>query len=427
MKKLKSGKSIMKIVFVMVFVLAVGLQESKGDIITSGTVGSRIAIGVNSDGTLNTPNGSGYDADGQGPGTARGGTDIGVLNDGTFAAGSTGIALEWNDTLFDYHGEAGGPDFGNGFYDGTSPGCLCEGWGVSGYNGGLFGSDPLAGSGYSNKHHAQVNLTVDNFWSDSTSITSETSLTAGPSLSVKQVFTAAPQASDRIFQNLVTITNTGGTAIDNVRYTRVMDWDIPMREFIELVTLQGTGTTAFLEEAHDGGFSGVNPFATHGIFPPGTPNALKGDFEFELLSSVFHSSTSHAAATGATDFVKLGGLTNSDHGAYFRFNFGTLGAGESKSFFVFYGAAQTELEMLEALQLVGTELYSLGQGTNLTSGGVLIDPSLMPTYAFAFKDVGGVPIVDVIPVIPEPGTFALLGIGLAGLGYFGRKRILKKK
>ncbi|MBC8550196.1 MAG: PEP-CTERM sorting domain-containing protein [Candidatus Brocadiales bacterium] len=386
-KKSESGKIIFGYVFVVVFVLAIGIRESKGTIITSGTDGSRIALGVQSFGQLNAAPASG---------------EVHVLNS---SGCEVGIALEWTQAQLDVVGSGSSP----GFYDAISPGNRYEGWGVSGFNDG----DAGAGSGYVNSYTGfsggvPVNLTNDSFTSTVSSVTSVTSITTGPALQVTQTYAASIAAPNRLFENKVVIKNTGATAIGNVRYVRVMDWDVPQTEFTEFSTIQGTVTTTMLDGAnssHDGGYSLSDPFAVY----DGGDDSTDGNFGFKQFAN--------DNSTLDTDYIDNGGGAAADTGVYFRFNFGSLAADAEYGFSIFYGAAGTEFDMLVGLQLAGAELYSLGN-SNVTNH------ELSPTYAFAFTGVGGEEIVN---VVPEPGTFALLGIGLAGLGYLSRKRIFKFK
>ena len=375
----------MKIAFIMAFVLVAGLQESQGVIMTSG----KIALGVDTSGELNVvPIGS----------------EVSSINGTSFGVG---LSYSWSQAELD---AVGTPERTPGFYDSTTPACYCEGWGVSGTQGSTTGSGYVNGFWNSG---AAINLASVSLVSnesaagagDATTITSIASIGAVDhvDLRVTQVYEIAPQ-TPTIWRDHVTITNTSATdTISNVKYVRVMDWDVPQTDTgspLEFTTVTGVGTTAFLERSHDGGFSSSNPLSVDTAFGGGL--GANKNTPLHAESSVLNM-----------DFD----IGPSDQGAYFRFNFGSLAPLASKEFFVFYGAAPTKFDMLAGLQLVGTELYSLGQSNIATR-------DIAPTYAFAFKDVGG---IEVVHVIPEPGTLALLGIGLAGLGYFGRKRIIKKK
>lgn len=274
-----------------------------------------------------------------------------------------------------------------GLGDATSPGCFCEGWGVS-----ANGTD----SGYANVDiDGIVNLTVDSFVTDDAGLadglggtfaTSAVSLTSMPGLKVTQSYAASAGAPGALFEDKVTIENTTGAALTDVKYVRVMDWDVPPTEFFEFVTIAGTATTTDLEESDNNGFSSADPLAAV--------------FSFGL---------------NTVDFVDAG---PSDHGAYFRFNFGGLADGETKEFSIFYGAAADEAAALAALGAVGAELFSLGQSTTL-AGGPNNDGT---TFIFGFKGVGGIIIVPP-PGVPDAGsTFGLLGMALAGLVGFARSR-----
>lgn len=67
-----------------------------------------------------------------------------------------------------------------------------------------------------------------------------------------------------------------------------------------------------------------------------------------------------------------------DYGALFDFDFGSLAAGATKTFDLFYGAAPNEALALSSLQSVGAEAYSLGQPSN--AGG----PDLGQPITFFF-------------------------------------------
>lgn len=308
-----------------------------GAIITSGPV----ALGINDEGHLNY--------------------DVGnIVSNST----RTGLAILGNS---------------GSYLDATSPGCFCEGWGVS------FEST----SGYANvsTDSGVNNLSVLSFTSTASTATSTVAITSFPDLVVSQAYQPASIRPNELFENIVTITNKSARDLNNVRYVRVMDWDVPPTEFNEYVTIRGTATTSLLEESHLNGFATANPLAI------GTESGFGG------LN---------------VDVIDAGPR---DHGARFLFNFGTIKAGESYSFSVYYGAAYDQATMLQALFDESIELYSLGQ----SNGGQVTGSPY--TYAFGFKGVGGI-VID--PIIPEPSTVAFIAMGLLGGLVAVRRRFAKR-
>jgi len=310
---------------------------------TGDATTASVALGVNELGHLNTSDG-----------------DI------TLNARATGVAAFIE----------GGP-LGSGWYDATSPGCLCEGWGVA----------ASGVSGYANESAGTANLTLDSFTADSSSATSRVYLTSMPDLKVTHAY--APSASLDVFEAVVTIENAGATTMTDVRYRRAMDWDIPFDEFNEYVTIGGTATTGDLLASSDNGFATSDPLG---------------------------GGISDLGGCGInTDFVDCG---PDDHGAVFDFGFGDLAAGESKTFSIFYGASVDEAAAFAALGDIGAELFSFGQESGDPKGGT------PRTYIFAFAGVGGSVVVPPPTTTPEPGILALVSMGLFGLVASRRRRKL---
>ena len=321
------------------FLCLLSTQAQAGTVIynTGNAATATVALGVNNDGSLNTqPN-------------------------ITANANDTGLAFRLSN---------------GSWIDGTSPGCLCEGWGVSVNNATSGYANVSTDSGANNlSFGAPTGVTAS-------TVTTTTTLSSLPGLSVKHEY--APASSGALFKVKVTITNTTGATVNDLKYVRVMDWDIAPTEYAEYVTIKGTGTTTLLEESHDGGFSSSNPLA-NSTGSPGTTN---------------------------TDYSDNG---PADHGAYYRYNFGSLANGASYDFNIFYGATASETAALAAIGAEAIELYSLGQSG--MGGETTGAPA---TFIFGFSGVGGAPVEPPVNV-PEPGTLLLSGLALAGMAWTRRR------
>jgi type IV pilus assembly protein PilY1 len=315
--------------------LSIGSVAAYADAqITNGAGVGSVALGVGTFGNLNIGSG--------------------ITVNGSF--GALGIAINLAATTA-FGGHVAG------LYDATSPGCLCEGWGVA-YNGSVSGHSGVDSGGVG------VNLTSDSFTSTASSAVSSVHLTSNPGLTVKQDYHAAGAGT---FEDTVTITNNTGATINNLLYRRVMDWDVPYTEFTEAVTIQGWPATALLHTT-DNGFDTADPLS---------------------------GGTSPIACPVNANFTDCS--PSSDHGALFDFNFGSLANGASLTFKVFYGAALSEAGALAELAAAGAEVYSLGQSDSTGGSPTAGTPA---TYFFGFAGVGGTPVSGV----PEPSSILLLGV-----------------
>ncbi|MCS6830591.1 MAG: hypothetical protein RMM08_04035, partial [Armatimonadota bacterium] len=221
-----------------------------------------------------------------------------------------------------------------------------EEWGVSA--NGVVAGDSLSPAFWLG------NLNLVSFTSTPTSATSVVSINTLPSLVIVHHFLPAVSSTmGALFQVQVSLANTSvmGTLTD-LRYVRVVDFDVPPTPFSEYITIGGLPASN-VHLVHNNGFDTANPLASTtplGSFPPNT---------------------------NVTDWGPR------DQGAYFLLKFGDLAPGAVKRFSMFYGAAYDEVTAMSMLTSVGAEVYAIAQPDGAPRGN---------SFILAFKGVGGTPL-----------------------------------
>jgi hypothetical protein len=261
--------------------------------------------------------------------------------------------------------------------DALSPGSPFEGWGVADAGSGF--------RGWANRWWGiSTSVTVDSFWTFGTTravsiVTVSDPFFPGYQIRVAQDYHPSP-ASANLYEVTVTLTNTGSLSLTDLRYRRVMDWDVEPTEFNEWVTIAGTRPELLFDS--DDGFAQPDP-----LFGP---------------SYIDSPSVCGPAYTGSCEFVDLGlggtyptTLVPDDHGALFDFTLGPLAVGQSKVFYLYYGAASDESIALAALNAQGARLFSLAESNCPETPAAVTDCASEPprsgvergtpnTFIFAF-------------------------------------------
>jgi expansin (peptidoglycan-binding protein) len=226
------------------------------------------------------------------------------------------------------------------FYTATEPGTPWEGWGLTADGGECY------------------SYTVWN-WNGGMSINAISGTNGGSSatskvncfsqVEVTHAFQASAASPDT-FEATVTLKNIGSSKINTLRYRRVVDWDIFPTEFNEYVSHFGTAavSTPTLECTSYNGFDSPSP----------------------------RYSCSYGSLQ---DFDPYGPY---DIGSTFSFKFGSLDAGASKVFKMYYGVGSNRSAAETALASVNAEVASIARSSGSSDSY---------NFFLAFSGVGGTP------------------------------------
>lgn len=240
--------------------------------------------------------------------------------------------------------------------DAVTPGCLCEGWGAASNGIGAWTYGAGGDSGIASAL----------FTPGATPDAGASTVMLSSGLEIIHSFSSA--AGGSLFRIDITMTNTTGAAMTDLRYARTIDWDVPpghySDDFTTIYAGSPTGPAGSVMHTSFDPFAAPNPMAYRGT---------------------------HANAS----LADIGG----DLGAFFVLGFGDLAASASTSFVTYIGAHASTDGLLAAFAGVGIEAYTYSYDNNGTT-----------TYGWGFADIGLRPAL-----VPEPGSLALFGLGLAGL------------
>jgi hypothetical protein len=326
---------------------------------------------------------------------------------GVITTGLTSLGVNDSGEL-NFFGDGPGGSLLYGVYrhgagDAISPGCACEGWGVAVTLGDLSQTSAFANQSSGSGGYEGGTFGVGALGNTATS----TVRMSGAAITIRHAYGPSLQADT--FQAQVTISNTGSSAVSDLVYRRAMDWDVPPTEFWEYVTHGGVVANL---EANGGNVR----FASNNGFASSDPLSSPGSIETNI-------------DTVNADFDKAG---PDDHGSVFDFAFGSLAAGESRVFNIYYGSAANEAQARSKIAALGANVFSIGQPSGLSNGGgegegggdvpsapgdeivstTSVDPAVseLPAFFFAFGGVGGSELGSsqtnpILPFVPAPDTF----------------------
>jgi hypothetical protein len=248
-------------------------------------------------------------------------------------------------------------------HDGTYAGWPSEGWGA-----GNADADPA--EQFAGHANAYAGTTADGVSFTSTLATATSVSTVGAGRLEITHHYAPFEGNPSLMEGKVTLRNIGTSTLGDVRYTRLMDWDIEPTPFREFVTIR-RGTTPGLLFSSDDGFQSGDPFGPRRDLAGGTTNV---------------------------DVTDSG---PNDHGALFDFGLGALAPGASTAFFIYYGAAATTDDADAAVSAAGAEVYSYGKPSD---GDGQVENNLN-TFIFAFRGLGGEAVIPpTLALSPKTAT-----------------------
>ena len=257
--------------------------------------------------------------------------------------------------------------------------CLCEGWGVADSSTGRFGT----ASGHQGSSVQRLSFVPG---AGSNDPTTSTTYAAG---TFQVTHEAVQSVSSNAYLLRVRITNVGDHDTE-LRYRRVVDWDVAPTAFDEIVSME-TGDLPEIVFASNDGFADPNPLSRL------STRGAKGNFA---------------------------GYGPKDQGSLMDFDFGRLGAGETKAFTLAYGAAESETDAEAVLDQLGAKAYSVATAS---SGDVRpayflaygVDDEQSQTAPTAVADdvvvaEGGVVEIDVLANDLDPQGGQLVVTGASG-------------